>query len=239
MRGSEEFYQQEVEARNKVVEELTDDIKETIIAGYFKNQLVAERLSRHASNAGRMGDFKKDIPNVDNATKNQIAAAVSAKKRCYRYAVLVKDALDKANSDEDIADYVALLDSKMPDEIKYYLVQAKKCYFFGSYDACIVMIARAIEFSLKEYLISNKKAVPKPAVMGKLLSEYEAVVGKKDIIKYINEVQKMDRNISAHDSDEERNRMGKAEADHSWTAIRIILRDLLKIDLKVRVEKNE
>ena len=49
----------------------------------------------------------------------------------------------------------------------------------------------------------------------------------------------MDRNIAAHDSDEERTRMGKAEADHSWTAIRIILRDLLNIDMKVRVEKSE
>lgn len=240
MRGSEDFYQQEVEARRKVIDDLTEDVQEAIVAGYFKTQLIGERLSRHSSIANKMGNFEiKDFPNASNATQKQLSAAMTAKKNCHRYAIFVKSAVDKANSDENLIDYAELLASRMPDEIKYYITQAKKCYFFEAYDACIVMIARAIEFALKEYLKSNKHNVPKPAVMGKLITEYEAHVGKKDVIKYINEVQKMDRNIAAHDSDEERTRMGKAEADHSWTAIRIILRDLLNIDMKVRVEKSE
>ena len=240
MRGSEEFYQQEVEARRKAIDDLTEDISEAVIAGYFKSRLIGEKLSRHANIAGRMGDWKtKEFPNAASATSKQLSAATTAKKNCHRYAVFVKGAVEKATSNENLIDYVELLDNRMPDEIKYYITQAKKCYFFDSYDACIVMIARAIEFALKEYLRINKRTIPKPAVMGKLIYEYEAFVGKKDVIKYINEVQKMDRNIAAHDSDEERTRMGKAEADHSWTAIRIILRDLLNIDMKVMVQKSE
>lgn len=33
----------------------------------------------------------------------------------------------------------------------------------------------------------------------------------------------MDRDILVHDSDEERKRMFKAETNHSWTVIKIIL----------------
>jgi hypothetical protein len=239
MQGSEEFYQQEVEARRKVIEDLTEDVKEAIVAGYLKSKLISERLSRHSSIASKMGNFDvKDFPNSGSATQKQLSAAMTAKKNCHRYAIFVKSAVDRANSDENLIDYAELLSSRMPDEIKYYITQARKCYYFEAYDACIVMIARAIEFALKEYLKTNKRNIPKPAVMGKLIAEYEVNVGKKDVLKYINEVQKMDRNIAAHYSDEERNRMGKAEADHSWTAIRIILRDLLNIDMKIRVEKT-
>lgn len=241
MKGSEEFYEREVTARRKAIEDLTEDIKDAIVAGYFKNQLLSVRLQRHISNVSVLGDWKtKDFPGSQNATEKQITSAVTAKKNCHRFAELTKAAVEKVNVDEDLGDYLELsTNGRMPEEIKYYLMQAKKCYFFEAYDSCIVMIARAIEFSLKEYLKLNKQNIPKPAVMGNLITAYESYVGKKDVLKYINEVQKMDRNISAHDSDEERKKMSKAEADHSWTAIRIILRDLLGIDIKIRVEKGE
>ncbi len=239
MDNSEEFYQKEVFIRKKVSNSLIEDISETIVAAYFKEQLIGERISRHINIADKLGDWGiKGFPKSQDATPKQLSAATTAKKNCFRYSIFVKSAYNKATSDENLTDYLELLDSKIPEEIKYYLIQSKKCYFFHAYDACIVMIARSIEFALKEYLKSNKRTIPKPAVMGKLITEYEAFVGKKDVLKYINEVQKMDRNIAAHDSDQERKRMEKAEADHSWTAIRIILRDLLNIDMKVRVEKS-
>jgi hypothetical protein len=36
----------------------------------------------------------------------------------------------------------------------------------------------------------NKRTIPKPAVMVRLIYEYEDLVGKKNVIKHINEVQK-------------------------------------------------
>jgi len=234
---SEGFYEREVTRRRSAIENLIKDIEKSVVAGSFKNKLTIGDISRHASILKGLGDWDKDIPTKD-VVGNQYFAALTAKKNCHRYSELANQVIQRASSDEDLTDLFELLEMTIPDDIKYYLLNAKRCYFFECYDACIVMIARAIEFSLKEFLKKEGQRVPKPAVMGKLIEAYEIYVGKKDILKYISEVQKMDRNISAHDSDSERKRMTKAEADHSWTALKIILRELLKIDIKVRVEES-
>lgn len=240
MRGSEVFYQNEVEARKKAITDLEEDVKVSIVAGIFKHSDLNTRFQRHMSKCSVLGDFSKEISKPKNVTDRQFAAATTAKKNCHRFAELIRATIDKVNLDESLGDFLEFsFREDIPKEIQYYLIEAKKCYFFESYDASIVMIARAIEFSLKEHLRVNGAPVPRPAVMSKLIDNYTTYVGKKDVLKYIYEVQKMDRNIAAHDSDVERRRMTKAEADHSWTAIRIILRDLLKIVLKVRVEKEE
>ncbi len=239
MRGSEVFYQNEVGARKKAINDLEEDLKDSIVAGYFKHSDLNNQFQRHISNCSVLGDFGKEIPKPKNVTDRQFAAATTAKKNCHRFAELLRTTTDKVNLDENLGDFLELsFRQDIPKEIKYYLLEAKKCYFFEAYDASIVMIARGIEFSLKEYLKNNNKPVPRPAVMSRLIDAYTASVGKNDVLKYISEVQKMDRNIAAHDSETERKRITKAEADHSWTAIRIILRDLLKIVLKVRVEKE-
>jgi hypothetical protein len=47
------------------------------------------------------------------------------------------------------------------------------------------------------------------------------------------EVDRVDRNISSHDSNQ---KITKKDADHMRTAIMVLLRDLLSVDITLRIE---
>ena len=109
----------------------------------------------------------------------------------------------------------------------------------GCYDACIVMLARTLEYSLKEYLKEENIQLSKKAVLNELINAFRKSNSKKvALLEKIMEVQRFDRNIGAHDKDKERHQLGKKEADHSWTAIRIILKELLNIEYNPLIEKS-
>ena len=79
----------------------------------------------------------------------------------------------------------------------------------------------------------------KKAVLHELINAYRKTNPPKvELLEKIIEVQRLDRNISAHGTDEERHQLGKKEADHSLTAIRIVLKELLNIEYKPLIEKS-
>ena len=233
-RGSEEFYKNEVIKRREAIENLVNEISFCIVGGSYADNSVITNLTRYIKESKVLADMKKKFPKYEpGPTEKQTSAAFSAKKHCYHYSTFIQKAIDEAIGDEDLNDLLDLSDKKIPEKVKYYLLQARKCYFFECWDACIVMIARAIEYSLKEYLLKKKIVIKGFPTLGNLSRNYEKVVDNEDILKYIIEVQKMERNICAHDSEKERQRMTQDEADHSWTAIRIILKEFLGVNITI------
>jgi len=49
-------------------------------------------------------------------------------------------------------------------------------------------------------------------------------------------VQNYDRIVGAHDLDHDRKEITKDEADHAWTAIQVILKELLNIEYEPYLE---
>jgi hypothetical protein len=229
-KGSQEFYENEVIRRREAINNLKSDLSFSIVSGSYKDRALITNMTSHINSVKKLGEYK-NFPNESEATDNQIATAVATRKHCYHYAEFAMQLIESSTASEDLRNFLDLHNFRISEKVKYYLIQAEKCYYFECWDACIVMIARAIEFSLKEYFNKNKIHIKGPTVLGNLLIHYEQHGKKQDIMKYILEVQKMDRNICAHDSDRERQQMSQNEADHSWTAIRIILKELLEINI--------
>lgn len=230
--GSQEFYDSEVTRRKEAIKDLVNNLSFYLVSGSYKDRALLTNTISHINILKKLGDFNKKFPNENEATGNQKAAAITAKKHCHHYAEFAEKLVELSTVDENLRNFLDLHDVEIPVKVKYYLIQAKKCYFFECWDACIVMNARAIEFSLKEYFNKEKIQIKGHTVLGNLLKYYEQHGKKKDIMKYILEVQKMDRNICAHDSENERQQMSRDEADHSWTAIRIILKELLGVNIQ-------
>jgi hypothetical protein len=232
IKGSQEFYDSEVTRRREAIKDLANDLSFYMVSGSYKDRALLTNTINHINIVKKLGDFNKKSPHENEATDKQTNAATTAKKHCYHYAEFARQIVELSTVDEDLRNFLDLYDIETPFKVKYYLIQAKKCYFFECWDACIVMIARAIEFSLKEYFNKEKIQIKGNPVLGNLLKYYEQYGKKQDIMKYILEVQKMDRNICAHDSEKERQQMSQDEADHSWTAIRIILKELLGVNIQ-------
>lgn len=231
-KGSQEFYEKEVSKRREAVDTLIEDISYSIVSECYRDKEFMINLQRNIKQCKILGDMKKQFPNYStNPTSKQFSSAISSKKHCYHYSEFLTKAIDESFEDKNLERLFEFSKLKVAEKVKYYLIQAQKCYYFECWDACIVMIARTIEYSLKEYLKKENGQVQGFQAMGSLITSFEKHGKKQDILKYIFEVQKMDRNICAHDSDKERQQMSKDEADHSWSAIRIILKELLEIKI--------
>jgi len=180
---------------------------------------------------------QKDIPpNVKKQLSGkQIGAYYNSIKAMNSTKRTISDTLAEAKKSSIVQVHWYIERSPLPEKVKYYLISAYKCYVIECYDASVIMLARCIEFSLKSYLDSHSIVHPKKSTLGPLLELYRKKTNNHQIAEKIIEVQTMDRNICAHDR-KQFWKAGKKEADHAWSAIIIILRDLLNFDLKMQLD---
>jgi len=147
---------------------------------------------------------------------------------------IITEALNKAKGDPRLQEIVEILNRKdIPDKLKQYLVQSSILYFLGLYESSITMIGKATEFTLKEFFKKNQIKYNDNETLGQLITIYENTFGNDKVQKHIMEVDRVDRNISSHDSNQ---KITKKDADHMRTAIMVLLRDLLNMDITLRIE---
>jgi hypothetical protein len=153
----------------------------------------------------------------------------TAKRMTYYVPSFVDSAIGITLKDTRVGDGARWRRKRLPNKISHYVCQAYRAYTAKCYDGCIVMLARVIEYSLKEVL-KNKVTLSPRATLGELIRLYENRIGKDKVVQKIIEVQNMERIICAHDIDPYEKIMDVRDADHAWTAIEIVLRDLLAQD---------
>jgi len=236
-----EFYKDFVQSRINLIDNVIEYESNILAYGLLKDKNGLERLHEHKLNLEDMGNMEEKLPNeiIKSISKKQFGAYKTWNKKVYYKHYLFEKSLNYLNDNEVIKEVFIIKDLKTNGKLKYYLHQSRVCYSMGCYDACIVMLARTLEYSLKEYLKEEDIQLPKKAVLHELINAFRKTNSKKiELLEKIMEVQRFDRNIGAHDKDEERHQLGKKEADHSWTAIRIILKELLNIEYKPLIEKS-
>jgi HEPN domain-containing protein len=236
-----DFYDNFVKSRIDFIDESIKKEAEIVGCGICRDAELVNTLHEINDRLEDLGDMEETLPSEikRSITSRQFGAYLGWKRKVYYRHLFFNQLLEKLQSDENLGEILTINSLDVNERIKYYLLQARKCYVGKAYDACVVMLARAIEYSLKEFLKSKNVETPKKPVLGVLIeffSKTEPI--KKDILDKVMEVQQHDRNVGAHDKDVERYQVGKKEADHSWTAIRIILKELLSIDYCPRLEKG-
>jgi HEPN domain-containing protein len=170
---------------------------------------------------------------VPNHIKNQWSdkqwkAFGAARKTTYYVPRLIDAASSLASQSALIVKYKSIFDRQLPERVEYYVSQAYRSYVAKCYDGCIVMLSRAIEYSLKEVL-KSKSTIPLRATLGELIDMYRKACGDNKIIEKILEVQNMERVICAHDKPPYEKIMQCEDADHAWTAVDLIFRDFLNV----------
>jgi HEPN domain-containing protein len=157
----------------------------------------------------------------------QKGAFGTAKSLSYQIPKFVDSAIQSALASETVGGYTKWKSRKLPDRIEYYVLQAYRSYTARCYDATIVMIARAFEHLLKGLLTSKSVPYSKKATLGQLVDLYRTGVANDKVLEKILEVANMDRIISAHDIEPYDRQMQAEDANHAWTALEIVLRELL------------
>lgn len=236
-----DFFADFIQSRIDIIEEVAEFESNIIACGLLKDSNNLSQLYEYKSILQDMGDIEEILPkDIDKAiSSKQRYAYKTWKKKAYYKHLFFKMSLDKIKNNEVLVEWFKIDDTISNGKIKYYLLQARVCYSMKCYDACIVMLARTLEYSLKEHLNGIGVIITKKAVLHELINAYRKTNPPKvELLEKIIEVQRFDRNISAHGTDEERHQLGKKEADHSWTAIRIVLKELLNIDYIPLIEKS-
>ena len=236
-----DFHADFIQSRIDTIKEVAEFESNIIACGLLKDSNNLSQLYEYKSILQDMGDMEEKLPkDIDKAiSSRQRYAYKTWKKKAYYKHYFFELILDKVKDNEVLAEWFKIEDTISNDKIKYYLLQARVCYSMKCHDACIVMLARALEYSLKEYLNGIGEKTTQKAVLHELINAYRKTKPPKvELLEKIIEVQRFDRNISAHGADEERHQLGKKEADHSWTAIRIVLKELLNIDYRPLIEKS-
>jgi len=233
------FYEHFIQKRNDFLENFKDNLAEFLSPGVcsdIEKLQVLERQIRH------LKEFvEEELPS------NLITIITPRQKKAY-YAVrneikittkFVEDILSLSKDDPNVQDITELKEKITNERIFHYLKEARKCYAIRSYDATVVMIARATEYILKECLKKNKISFSQKDTIGKLKTIFEQNfkdnTSKRTLGKII-EVHNFDRIVGAHDTQQDRKYISKDEADHAWTAIQVILRELLGIEYQPYLE---
>jgi hypothetical protein len=81
--------------------------------------------------------------------------------------------MEMAKGEPHIQDLLEINEKIKNDKIKYYLKEARKCYATKCYDATVVMIARANEFTLKEFFKKNSLPFSEKETLGALVKKYK------------------------------------------------------------------
>ena len=172
-------------------------------------------------------------------TYKQMKAYYAVKTEAKYLSNFSEEILEIARTETIFPNFVEI-DEKIGDErISHYLKEATKCYAVKSYDATVVMIARATEYALKRFFMLKGIKYSNRDTLGKLIDIYEDRFQdetSKRVLGKIMEVQNFDRIVGAHDKQTDRRYISKDEADHAWTAIQVILKELLGIKFEPYLE---
>jgi hypothetical protein len=217
-----------------------EDIQDELAYGFFLGHIAdSDYIKRTKAAVGKfdkLNVFKFErFPRSANLTIKQKKAIGKSKKAAWRFRLVSEGILNQIETDPNFAEFEKLRTStKIPDRVKYYLIQVKKCYFVESFDATVIMCARAIEYALKQFFDTRVPPIRygKKDTLGSLIRIYRDELGQDKLLEKILEVHNMDRIVCAHDIPPYDKTMGIEEADHAWTATVIILKDLLNVELK-------
>jgi len=207
---------------------------EVVDTGYLKDLEARSTLLRDS----KINKLKVPSHIENQWSDRQWKAFRAAKKTTYYIPRFIAAASDIASQNHRLLRYQSILERRLPSRVEYYACQAHRSYVAKCYDGCIVMLSRAIEYSLKEVLRSRKQ-LSQRATLGELIAVYKQEIGNDKILEKILEVQNMERVICAHDKPPYERLLQVEDADHAWTAVDIILRDLLKVEpLSIRSQQR-
>jgi hypothetical protein len=227
-----DFYENYITKRVEKLDEIKEIESNLLSKIIFSDMDALGKISDINDELLDLGNFDEEIPKEieNNITKKMISSFQTKRKWCYYRSKFLSELINDINSSEIIQEFENLELLKSNDKLYYYLYQSRKCYHVSAFDASIVMIARAIEYAIYTYLNNNKIKVDDKTTLGPLIGLMRKENLEKELIGKVVEVQNWDRNVCAHDG--KRHRYGKTEADHSWTAAKLILKELLNVDLQ-------
>jgi len=230
------FYESTAGEAFEFCDGLNDELAYGVFLAHTTDEDYIRRIKEKINKFDELAVFKFDrFPPSANLTDRQKAAIGKSRKAAWRFKLVSKGTLDQVEIDHNFVEFEKLrTNTKIPDRVRYYLIQAKKCYFTESFDAVIVMLARAVEYALKQFFSSHGPPIrfEERDTLGTLIKIYRDEIGQDKLLEKILQVNNMDRIVCAHDIPPYEKTMGIEEANHAWTAIVIILKDLLKIELK-------
>jgi len=176
---------------------------------------------------GKINQTSEVPPHIwKKLSPKQRGAYGTAKSLSYQIPKHIETALVSASSKERVVQHARWKERGLPTRVEYYILQGFRCYSARCYDACIVMLARALEHLLKLLLKNRKVTVPEKATLGSLVDLYRKSIGDDKVLEKVLEVANMDRVISAHDIPPYDKQMDVKDANHAWTALDIVLREL-------------
>lgn len=184
-------------------------------------------------------ELPDDLKNNGILSSKQTNAYYAVKNEVKNIRKLSIKILENAKDEPHFQDILEIGEKIKNEKVRYYLIEARKCYAIKSYDATVVMIARANEYALKEFFKKNNILYSEKDTLGALVNKFKDNFKDKPsqrLLGKIEEVQNFDRIVGAHDLNLDRKYITKDETDHSWTAIQLILNELIDIDYKPYLE---
>jgi len=229
---TKKFYEETAVEAFNLASEIEDEVMAALAIFALSDSEALVRLESKLARREKLKIakyFGKDIfSKYPDMTPRMKSAFVSALKLTGRKTVL-DTALGNVKSDVKIEEFFRIKGLNLPDRLKEYLLQSRICYWMKLYEASIVMVARVTEFTLKNYFRENKIDFKENDNLGSLEKIYGEHPKKNErILKYVIEVNRLDRNISSHDNPR---RMDIEEANHAWTAVIVILKEIFGIKI--------
>jgi len=226
------FYNEFIKNKNQSIQECYNFITQLVVIGLISNSSLENRLRLFLDMLEDISaeELPKELKNPKIITKRMYNAYYRARNHA-RSLHFILDNIDTHIQEENIPKKYLELQNVENDKIRYYLAEVIKCYAMHCYDAIVVMLARATEYALKDYL-KRKKINVERKILGELIKEFQKHFEDrkhKRILNKILEVVNLDRIVAAHDIKGDRHFITRKEADHIWTAIQIILKNLLNI----------
>lgn len=200
-------------------------VNEMVEPGHL-SQLVSQANSVRK---GKINESRNVPPAVwSQFTAKQRGAFGTARSMSYQLPKFIESAVNLAQTSETLSTYAGWKTRNLPSRVEYYVLQGYRAYYARCYDACIVMLARAIEYLLKGLLNAKSIKYSESATLGALVTLYKTKIADDKVLEKVMEVANMDRIISAHDVPPYEKQMQIEDANHAKTALEIVLRELLK-----------
>jgi hypothetical protein len=231
--GKQEIYNEIVQKVFWKSDELASEIAKIVAVGEIIdpgliNDLKTQITDIKESKICKIGEMKKVQPHIWNAwSPKQQNAYYGAFKVINHIPKFTEKINELALADRHILKYLELNERKLPDRVKYYASQAYRCHIAKCYDGCIVMLARALEYSLKELFKIKKIEFRERDTLGQLKDTYIKRIGQDKIVEQILIVENMDRIICAHDKPPYEKLMHIEDSDLAWSVAYVIFRDIL------------
>lgn len=233
LRGN--FYEKFIGKKNEVLDEINEILGEYLGKAMLGNLEIINRLEELLRQLLDMKDEKLPREFERMITPGLVKAFYAVKNEIYCTVKVVKKALESLKNEDNLLDVLEIKRKIKNERIKHYLIEARKCYAVKSYDATVVMIARATEYIIKDFLKRNNISFSDKDTLGILIGKFRnnfTDSASKRVLEKIMEVQNLDRIVGAHDKQQDRKIITHDEADHAWTAIQVILKELMNIEYK-------